>query len=94
MFDEVEGLVLLAAVDGLLEAAAPDGFAEAPLEVQWSEMCCTLATLNEFPFAELVLVEPLGLLAVALELAPLELPVRATSCPTCCANWSVLPLNW
>ncbi len=86
MFDEVEGLELLAAVDGLLEAAAPDGFADAPLDVQWSAMCCTLATLNELPLAELVLVEPLGLLAVALELAPLLLPVRATSCPTCCAN--------
>ena len=32
-------------------------------------MCLISETLNEFPFAELVLVEPLGLAAVALELA-------------------------
>jgi hypothetical protein len=39
-------------------------------------MCFTSLTLKEFPFAELVLVEPLGLVAVALELAALLLPVN------------------
>jgi hypothetical protein len=90
MLDEVDGLLVLAAVDGLLEVgedglAAEDSPAalpmfaaspglDEPLEVQWSAMCFTSETLNEFPFAELVLVVPLGLVLVALELALLLLP--------------------
>lgn len=57
-------------------------------------MCFTSVTLNEFPFAELVLVEPLGFVAVALELAELLLPFSWTSWPTCADNLSVLPVNW
>jgi hypothetical protein len=79
IFDEVDGLEVLAAEDSPAALptvpAAPEGLAEAPLEVQWSEMCFTSATLNEFPLAELVLVEPLGLVEVALELALLLLPL-------------------
>jgi hypothetical protein len=57
-------------------------------------MCFTSETLKEFPLAELVLVEPLGFADVALELAPLLLPLSCTSWPTCCANLSVLPVSW
>ena len=74
MLEDVDGLLVLAALDGLLEVAE-DGLAaddspaalpmvpaspglDEPLEVQWSAMCLTSETLNEFPFAELVLVVP------------------------------------